>query len=66
MEECAELIKAISKAKRGKLDTDNLREGIADILFCIKLLEQMYFISDSEINAWIKKTKESGGKDDRK
>ena len=29
MEECAELIQAISKAKRGKLDRDNLVEEIA-------------------------------------
>lgn len=55
MEECAELIQAISKAKRGKIDRDNMIEEIADVLICIEMLKQMYMISDYEINKWIEK-----------
>lgn len=55
MEECAELIQAISKEKRGKINRDNMIEEIADVLICIEMLKQMYSISDSEIDAWIKK-----------
>lgn len=55
MEECAELIQAISKAKRGKIDRDNMTEEIADVLICIKMLKQMYMISDEKINKWIEK-----------
>ena len=55
MEECAELIQAISKAKRGKIDRDNMIEEIADVLICIEMLKQMYMISDEEINKWIEK-----------
>lgn len=55
MEECAELIQAISKAKRGKINRDNLTEEIADVLICIEMLKQMYMISDEKINKWIEK-----------
>ncbi len=55
MEECAELIQAISKAKRGKIDRDNMVEEIADVLICIEMLKQMYMISDEKINKWIEK-----------
>lgn len=55
MEECAELIQAISKAKRGKIDRDNIIEEIADVLICIEMLKQMYMISDDKINKWIAK-----------
>lgn len=55
MEECAELIQAISKAKRGKIDKDNMTEEIADVLICIEMLKQMYNISDLQIDSWIKK-----------
>ena len=55
MEECAELIQAISKAKRGKIDRDNMEEEIADVLICIEMLKQMYMISDEKINKWIEK-----------
>lgn len=55
MEECAELIQAISKTKRGKLNTDNLKEEIADVLICIEMLKQMYHISDVDIDMWIRK-----------
>ena len=55
MEECAELIQAVSKAKRGKIDRDNMIEEIADVLICIEMLKQMYMISDEKINKWIEK-----------
>lgn len=55
MEECAELIQAISKAKRGKINRDNMIEEIADVLICIEMLKQMYMISDKKINKWIEK-----------
>lgn len=55
MEECAELIQAISKAKRGKIDRDNMIEEIADVFICIEMLKQMYMISDEKINKWIEK-----------
>ena len=35
MEECAELIQAISKMKRGQSRRDNLLEEMADVLICI-------------------------------
>ncbi len=54
MEECAELIQAISKAKRGKLDKNNMTEEIADVLICIEMLKQLYSITDECINKWIK------------
>lgn len=55
MEECAELIQAISKAKRGKINRDNMIEEIADVLICIEMLKQMYMISNEKINKWIEK-----------
>lgn len=55
MEECAELIQAISKAKRGKIDKNNMEEEIADVLICIEMLKLMYMISDEKINKWIEK-----------
>ena len=35
MEECAELIQAISKAKRGKINRDNMIEEIADVFIVL-------------------------------
>lgn len=58
MEECAELIQAISKAKRGKLDTDNMMEEIADVLICIEMLKQIYNIPDCSIKNWIERKQE--------
>ena len=55
MKECAELIQAISKEKRGKIDRDNMTEEIADVLICIEMLKQMYMISEDKINKWIEK-----------
>lgn len=54
MEECSELIQAISKRLRGKLDaTDNLAEEIADVTICLYLLKEMYGITDTQLNEWI-------------
>ena len=53
MEECSELIQAISKAKRGKINKENLKEEIADVLICIEMLKQMYAIPSSDIDRWI-------------
>ena len=55
MEECAELIQAISKTKRGKIDRNNMEEEIADVLICIEMLKLMYSLSDSNIDEWILK-----------
>lgn len=53
MEECAELIQAISKEKRGKSDKDHLSEEIADVLICIEMLKQIYNITEDEIYSWV-------------
>ena len=53
MEECAELIQAISKQKRGKSDKCNLSEEMADVIICIEMLKQIYNITDDEIYSWV-------------
>ena len=53
MEECAELIQAISKEKRGKHDYKHLAEEIADVLICISMLQDMYDIDSGDIQLWI-------------
>ena len=53
MEECAELIQAISKEKRGKHDHKHLAEEIADVLICISMLQAMYNVNDWDIQRWI-------------
>lgn len=54
MEECSELIQAISKRLRGKSDaTDNLAEGMADVTICLHLLKEMYGITDEQLEEWI-------------
>ena len=53
MEECAELIQAISKEKRGKSDKDHLAEEIADVIICIEILKQIYNITEDEIYSWV-------------
>lgn len=52
MEECSELIQAISKAKRGKLDTVNMSEEIADVLICLDWIIDIYNIDKSDIQEW--------------
>nr|DAZ56826.1 MAG TPA: nucleoside triphosphate pyrophosphohydrolase [Caudoviricetes sp.] len=54
MEECSELIQAVSKLLRGKTDaTDNLAEEMADVIICLHLLKEMYDITDEQLNEWI-------------
>ena len=53
MEECAELIQAISKQKRGKSDKNHLTEEMADVIICIEMLKQIYNITDDAIYSWI-------------
>lgn len=53
MEECSELQKAISKLLRGKGDTDNLAEEIADVIISIEFLKSKYQISDETITKWL-------------
>lgn len=54
MEECSELIQAVSKCLRGKPDaTDNLAEGMADVTICLHLLQEMYGITDKQVDTWI-------------
>lgn len=53
MEEPAELIKAISKDLRGKLDRDNMVEEMADVLICVTMLKLMHGVSDEELQHWI-------------
>lgn len=55
MEECAELIQAISKEKRGKSDKNNLAEEMADVLISIELLKEIYDVSNEQINEWVDK-----------
>lgn len=53
MEECSELIQAISKAKRGKLDKENMAEEIADVIICLDWISKAYDIADEEIVSWL-------------
>lgn len=54
MEECSELIQAVSKRLRGKSDaTDNLAEEMADATICLYLLQEMYGITDEQLEEWI-------------
>lgn len=54
MEECAELIQAISKMKRNEDNKGNLTEEIADVLVCIETLKHLYSLENSDINNWIR------------
>lgn len=54
MEECAELIQAISKMIRrndelSEKDHNHLEEEVADVLICIEMLKQIYSIPDLNI-----------------
>ena len=53
MEECAELIQAVSEMKRGKDNRNNLIEEVADVMICIEILKQVYGISDNEIQNYV-------------
>lgn len=51
MEECAELIQAISKKLRDPTSpNDHLSEEMADVIICLNLLKLMYGITDKEIH----------------
>lgn len=52
MEECGELIQAISKMiryKSNELDLLNLIEEMADVLVCIEMLKEIHYISNEEL-----------------
>lgn len=60
MEECSELIQAISKVNRAWNDWDKLQkvqddvlEEIADVLICIEQLQEILNISDDDIESMI-------------
>lgn len=54
MEECAELIQAVSKRLRGKPDPENnLAEEMADVYICLHLLQDMYDVTDERLESWI-------------
>ena len=55
MEECAELIQAISKEKRGKHDKQHLIEEMADVYICLEMLMEIYNISSKEIESMIER-----------
>ena len=60
MEECAELIQAISQMIRrndelSEEDYDHLEEEVADVLICIETLKQIYSIPDLNIEEWIER-----------
>lgn len=51
MEECGELIQAISKKLRDPTSpNDHLAEEMADVIICLNLLKLMYGITDKEIH----------------
>lgn len=63
MEECAELIQAISKCLRSKeivpmTVREHLIEEMADVQICLEQLQVMFHISDTEILCW-KEAKEN-------
>lgn len=49
MEELAELQQAISKELRGKGDTVNILEEVADVLLCIGYIQEIVGLSDDLI-----------------
>lgn len=60
MEECSELIQAISKCLRSKemIPTEtreHLIEEMADVMICLEQLMVMYSITDEELISWIER-----------
>lgn len=60
MEECSELIQAISKCLRSKemIPTEtreHLIEEMADVMICLEQLMLMYSITDEELISWIER-----------
>lgn len=55
MEECAELVQAISKCIREPHDEESrkhLVEEMADVLICLQQLKSIYEVSDLELDFW--------------
>lgn len=54
MEECAELVQAISKCIRSPEEgaRENLVEEMADVLICLGQLKSIYQVSDEELREW--------------
>lgn len=52
IEEMAEVIKEITKAKRGKLRREQLAEEVADALIVLEQIGNMFNINDS-ISSWM-------------
>lgn len=55
MEECAELVQAISKCIREPHDEKarkHLVEEMADVLICLEQLKSIYEVSDLELDFW--------------
>ena len=60
MEECSELIQAISKCLRSEdlIPTEtreHLIEEMADVMICLEQLMIMYSITDEELISWIER-----------
>lgn len=56
MEECAELIQAVSKTVRQPEDDEaivHLAEEMADVTICLAMLQEIYGIPDRMVNTWI-------------
>ena len=53
MEECGELIQAISKILRGVGDYKNVCEEIADVLICLNWLKEQYDLKNEDLQTWL-------------
>ena len=54
MEECGELVQALTKLMRGSVEnTDNLAEEIADVTICIDWVKRIYGVSELDVNRWV-------------
>lgn len=53
MEECSELIQAVSKQIRGIGSKESLIEEMADVAICLEMLKDIYDIDDTEIGQQI-------------
>ena len=54
MEELSELSQAISKEIRGIGDRSNLVEEMADVTICLKILKQIFAVTNVELEEWVK------------
>lgn len=57
-EECAELIKACSKVKRGKDSLDNLKEELSHVAISSSVIANIYGITQEDIEAEVNKKRE--------